>query len=302
MLPSDMFFFERGWLSSNHLLLTGDEDNILIDTGYVSHADQTVALIRHALKGQALRGIWNTHLHSDHCGGNAALQAAYPDVFTRIPPGLSDAVSTWDDSSLTFQATGQSCPRFTFQGLLSPGTSLPAGGRCWQVHASPGHDPDAILLFEPVSGVLLSADALWESGFGVVFPEILGESGFDDVESTLNLIEELQPRTVVPGHGKVFTDLAGALQRARDRLDIFRQSPLKHASHAAKVLLKFHLMEIRHCAESDLLPWAEKSRFLLTLHQVHYPSTPFQDWIAQMVGSLVNSGALVREGRQLIDA
>ena len=302
MLPSDMLFIERGWLSSNQLLLTGQDDAVVIDSGYVSHAAQTLALVRHALNGQALRGLWNTHLHSDHCGGNAALQAAYPDMKTWIPPGLSQAVQSWDDASLTFQATGQSCPRFTFQGLLLPGTCVQAGGREWHIHAAPGHDPDAVLLFEPQSGVLLSADALWENGFGVIFPEILGEPGFDDVASTLDLIERLHPHVIVPGHGRVFDDVTGALRRARDRLDAFRHAPLKHASHAAKVLMKFRLLEIQRCQESELMQWAERSRYLQVLHDIHYPGVAFTDWAQQMLDGLVKSGALIRHDRELLNA
>ena len=65
--------FERGWLSANNILLTDSESATLVDSGYVSHQDQTIALIAHALNGRQLDRLVNTHLHSDHCGGNAIL-------------------------------------------------------------------------------------------------------------------------------------------------------------------------------------------------------------------------------------
>ena len=37
--------------------------------------EHAVALVQAALGGQALELLLNTHLHCDHCGGNAALQA-----------------------------------------------------------------------------------------------------------------------------------------------------------------------------------------------------------------------------------
>ena len=43
------------------------------------------------------------------------------------------------------------------------------------------------MLFDAAHGVLIAADALWEDGFGVVFPEIDGEPGFDDVGTVLDL-------------------------------------------------------------------------------------------------------------------
>ena len=52
------------------------------------------------------------------------------------------------------------------------------GGFDWQVISAPGHDPHAVILFNPDTRVLISADALWERGFGVIFPELEGESGF----------------------------------------------------------------------------------------------------------------------------
>ena len=72
-----MQVFERGWLSSNNVLFIGKEETALIDTGYATHAPQTLALTRHALQGRPLDRIVNTHLHSDHCGGNALLQRTY---------------------------------------------------------------------------------------------------------------------------------------------------------------------------------------------------------------------------------
>lgn len=91
-----------------------------------------------------------------------------------------------------------------------------------------------------VSGVLIKAGALWEHGFGVVFPELDGDSAFDNVGRVLDLIEALPVRCVIPGHGAPFTDVAGALKRARTRLEGFRADPLRHG---ARVMLKYHLME-----------------------------------------------------------
>ena len=200
LLPEKMTFVQRGWLSANHLLLQDSEETVLIDSGYVSHADQTLSLIAHALQGRPLDRLFNTHLHSDHCGGNAALKAQYPHMQTTIAPGLADAVSSWDQAGLTYVPTGQDCPRFQFDGLMQPGDELTLAGFAWQVHAAPGHDPHSIMLFQPDHAVLVSADALWENGFGVVFPEIEGEDGFTGIGQTLDLIELLAPRVVVPGH------------------------------------------------------------------------------------------------------
>src|SRR5450830_889398 len=86
-LPTNVVVFERGWLSSNNVLFVGAEETALVDTGYATHAEQTVALVESALGARPLDRVLNTHLHSDHCGGNAALQQRYPGLCTDIPPG-----------------------------------------------------------------------------------------------------------------------------------------------------------------------------------------------------------------------
>lgn len=174
-LPANVLVFERGWLSSNNILFVGTDETALVDTGYCVHADQTLALVESALDSRPLDRVLNTHLHSDHCGGNAALQRRYPALLTDIPPGEAALVERWDEGGLSFLATGQTCPRFRFTGLLQPGTECLLGDAVWQVHGAPGHDPHSIVLFEPASRTLISADALWENGFGIAFPELIGE-------------------------------------------------------------------------------------------------------------------------------
>jgi hypothetical protein len=53
-LPSDILLFERGWLSSNNVLLLGQDSTALVDSGYATHAPQTLALVGAALGGRPL--------------------------------------------------------------------------------------------------------------------------------------------------------------------------------------------------------------------------------------------------------
>jgi glyoxylase-like metal-dependent hydrolase (beta-lactamase superfamily II) len=263
----------------------------LVDSGYATHAPQTLALVAARLGTRELDVLINTHLHSDHCGGNAALQARYPGMQTLIPSGQAAHVTTWDPYALSYTPTGQLCERFSFSATLQAGTELELGNLRWQVHAAPGHDPNSVVLFEPQSRLLLSADALWENGFGVVFPELDGDDAFDEVATTLDLIESLSPRTVIPGHGDAFSDVPAALARARKRLDSFVQRPDKHIHYAAKVMLKFKLLEVQCIAVDALVAWARGTDLLLHLHPVDAQQLDFDKWIAQLIDELVASGA-----------
>ncbi|MDZ7921138.1 MBL fold metallo-hydrolase [Rhodoferax sp.] len=290
-LPTGVSVFERGWLSSNNILIQGAGGTALIDSGYCTHADQTLALLDSALQGRPLDLLLNTHLHSDHCGGNAALQARYPALQTHIPPAHADYVRVWDAHALSYTPTGQQCPRFHLDATLRPGTEIQLGDLQWQVHAAPGHDPHSVILFEPHSRALVSADALWEKGFGVVFPELDGDDAFDEVAATLDLIERLNPATVIPGHGAPFTDAAQAIAYARQRLNGFVQNPAKHLQYAAKVLLKFKLLEAQRLELDALLGWARGTPYFATMLSTHFDGQTFEAAARQLVQDLVRSGA-----------
>ncbi len=298
--------FERGWLSSNNVLLHGRDEAeaaTLIDSGHCLHAAQTVALVRQAMRPrQGLGRIVNTHLHSDHCGGNAALQRAFGATLV-IPPGDADAVTRWDEDALSYRATGQRIERFAHDALLRAGESITVGARSWSALAAPGHDPHSLILFDARDGVLISADALWANGFGVVFPELDGESAFADVAAVLDLIERLAPRVVIPGHGAPFGDVAAALQRARSRLAGFIADPAKHARHAAKVLLKYHLLEEREQALQALLAWWSATPLAgrIWLH-IGAPHDSIALWGRSLIDELVAGGALALRGEVVLDA
>lgn len=291
-LPDDIRVFERGWLSSNHVLFLAPHANTLVDSGYASHAEQTSQLIQAALGEAPLHQLINTHLHSDHCGGNAALQAIWPNVKTLIPPGLAGSVRAWDRVRLSYEPTGQQCPAFRFDEMLVPGSVVRCGLRELQVFAAPGHDPHAVLLFEPELGLLLSADALWENGFGVVFPQLEGDAGFDEVAQTLDLIESLPVQVVIPGHGAPFTDVHEALKRARTRLTKYREDPVFHARYAAKVLIKFRLLELQRDSLAGLLNWLEQTPYFKTLHERFFEDRPWTTWTQELLSDLQRAGAL----------
>lgn len=300
-LPPGVTVLERGWLSSNCTLLIGQHGTALVDSGYGTHAAQTVALVQSALQGRPLDCIVNTHLHSDHCGGNAALQVAYPGVQTLIPPGQAEHVQAWNAQALTYAPTGQTCPRFRMDAVLAPGTVMRLGEQDWQIHAAPGHDPHSVILFEPESRVLISADALWERGFGVVFPELEGDDAFAEVGATLDLIESLAPARVIPGHGPVFSTVTQALANARARLDAFVAAPDKHRQYAAKVLLKFKLLELQRLPEAALLDWALHTSYFALVHAALHTEQPLHAWLTHLSDELVRSGAAERQGALLLN-
>ncbi|PUE46700.1 MBL fold metallo-hydrolase [Limnohabitans sp. 2KL-1] len=302
LLPPGVTVFERGWLSANNILLQDAHSATLVDSGYVTHQEQTLALVTQALQGHPLDQLVNTHLHSDHCGGNQALQAHYPALSTWIPPGLADAVQGWNEDALSYQPTGQNCPPFRFTGLLQPGCTHHWADMDWEVHAAPGHDPHSVILFAPAHRLLMSADALWQNGFGVVFPELAGVAAFDEVGQTLDLIERLNPATIIPGHGAVFTEVAPALALARQKLEGFARQPERHARYGTKVLIKFKLLEWGQISKVEFNEWALSVPYMKELHQRFGQGHSLNAWLDMMLDELARSGAVQMQNNMLFDA
>jgi glyoxylase-like metal-dependent hydrolase (beta-lactamase superfamily II) len=316
-LPMGITLLERGWLSSNNVVLHSADECVLVDSGYVGHAKQTLALVTAEIGPRPLSKLVNTHLHSDHCGGNALLQSTFPGLQTYIAPGESAFVKPWTPDRLSHEATGQRCAPFSFDGLLVPGQHMQLASRDWEVISAPGHDPHAVMLWCKSERVLISADALWENGFGIVFPELTDQGGFDEVESTLNTIEKLAPRWILPGHGRAISDATGALARARSRLEQFRRNPAAHTHHAIKALLKFLLLDKRQMDWGEVREWVVSASLMRAAlaqgcakgyaiidpqsAQKWQTQTPAESWVATAVEQLVSAGVIASDDHRIWD-
>jgi glyoxylase-like metal-dependent hydrolase (beta-lactamase superfamily II) len=294
-----MTVFERGWLSSNNVLFTSAGNATLVDTGYASHAPQTRALIQQKLGARKLDAIVNTHLHSDHCGGNALLQATYAcDIL--IPSSEARAVRDWDEDALTYKATGQHCERFEYTGTVENGDTLTLANFTWRVLGAPGHDPHSLMLYCEEARVLISADALWENGFGVIFPELEGESGFAEERAVLDVIAQLKIDTVIPGHGAPFANVTRALDIAYSRLDYLQADPARNAKNALKVLIVFKLMETRSMQLSELLAMTESARAMRAAATMLAGAHERRALLEKLLAELARSGAVKLDGETVL--
>ncbi len=304
-LPAGMRFIERDWLSANMMVF----DDTVIDTGYDTHTAMTMTLVEHAFEGRAPARILNTHLHSDHCGGNAVLQARYPGIRTTIPLLDAPAVEAWNTHELTFSKTQQSCQRFTHTDTLAADTEIELGKLRFRTIATGGHDEAMLCLYCEKEGLLISADALWEDGFGVLFAQFEGLNGIAEQQATLDRLAPLDVRLVLPGHGGMFTDFNTALRTAQQRVDYFAEDPDRVWRNGMRVLIKYRLladqrMTLAHLAElfvSDGLPRQMATRSGANLDPAHLEETA-----AQAAQELVRSGVAAWEGsgreRVLINA
>jgi glyoxylase-like metal-dependent hydrolase (beta-lactamase superfamily II) len=290
-LPDSLTVIERGWLSSNNIVLFDDDAATVVDSGYVGHAAQTVELVKSAVAGRRLRQVINTHSHSDHIGGNAALQREFGCRIV-IPAGIEEHILNWDENALLLAPAAQRGDRFRHDEVVHAGDTLVMGGLEWGAHAAPGHDMDALVFHCPRARLLISGDALWEDGFGIIFGELLGIPGaLAATRTTLDIIARLPIDTVIPGHGQPFGDIEAALERAYKRLAAFEADPVRMARNAIKACFIFNLLDLQSLPRDELEGYLERVPFFHDVCARHLGvSMPeLADWL---VAELLRAGAL----------
>ena len=293
-LPESIQVIERGWLSANNIVLHEGAEAIVVDSGYGAHVPQTLALLERVLAGKKLARLVNTHCHSDHMGGNAAIQAKY-GCRTSIPEGEAALIDDWDEQALILAIADQRAERFRYDDTFRDGDTLRMGGLDWQVIAAPGHDTHAVMFYSPEARILMSGDALWENGFGVVFSQLFGrDTALAETRATLEAIGGLRVDVVIPGHGRPFGDAGAALERALYRLEGYEEDITRLARHCAKVMLSFALLEKRSMPLAELPAYVARVPILAELNSryLRMTSAAMAEWL---VNDLERAGAAHRQ-------
>ncbi|HIZ27149.1 MBL fold metallo-hydrolase [Barnesiella sp. An55] len=170
----------------------------IVDAGcYYTKEEETLA--RFISDNQlTVKYLLATHLHFDHCFGNAFVAQKY---------GVSLCASQADEFLL--QLMPQQCQAFgiPFKGKIEPigqyidhGDTFVLGQEEIRAIAVPGHSPGSLAFYVPESGFVLTGDALFQLSIGRTdFP---GGNHRQLIESIHKNLLTLPSETVVyPGHG-----------------------------------------------------------------------------------------------------
>jgi glyoxylase-like metal-dependent hydrolase (beta-lactamase superfamily II) len=299
MLPPQIRVIERGWLSSNNIVCLEGDSATLVDSGYVGHAAQTAELVKSAVAERHLTRLINTHSHSDHIGGNAAVQRAFGcDIF--IPAGIEAHIANWDEEALLLGPAAQRGDRFRHDGVIAPGDEFEMGGLQWQAIAAPGHDMEALVFHCARERLLISGDALWQDGFGIIFGELLGRGGaLAATRQTLEMLARLDVDSVIPGHGAPFGDYAAALARAFGRLEAFERDPKRVARNAVKACFTFSLLDLGRLPQAKLADFLASVPLFRNVGRDHLGMTmpELADWLRT---ELLRAGAIAVDGDDIV--
>ena len=294
-LPPGMRVIVRDWLNANHVLISSRDECALIDSGYGAHAQRTLALLRdpHALGERRLDRLINTHCHSDHMGGNAALVRAYGAAVT-LPVDAAPLIEGWDTRELLLDYADQQAERFAYTDTVAAGSSLQLGDTTWQAIAAPGHDMTALAFYSPEHRVLVSGDALWERGFGLIEPVDRLQERLAAARDTLERIAALDVGWVIPGHGAPFTGIGAAVDHALRRIESYSTDPLKLARHCLKSFFVFALLARGSMARAALPAYFERIPCYREYNERFF-RIPATALAKQLVGELVRAGVVAEQ-------
>ncbi len=252
-LPHALALVSRGWMHGNVVVVNGEQP-ALIDTGY--HTDVAPICAAFAtLTGRPLpphlATIALTHTHSDHAGGVRALVDA-SGAEVRAHPDVKRMVDDWDTRAMWLDTVGQQLPTYRVDSVVLPQALTTLGDIDWRVIHTPGHATGGVSYLWEQEGVLVSGDALWEDGFGILNPWSDGDHVFADAADALNRIDDASPRIVIPGHGRAFHNVPAALSRARSRLDYYARRPDRLQVQMVRSSLGFLRLSRPDLAESQM--------------------------------------------------
>lgn len=205
----------------NITMQVGTDGVLLVDTGLPGTSDKVLAAI-HSVTEEPIRYIINTHMHSDHTGGNEALAKAGNTIAGGNVVGDIGASAGNQAAILAFQTvldrmsapTGQQAP--TPQGAwptetyTTPERKLFFNGEAVQViHIPNAHtDGDSIVFFHR-SDVISTGDIFVTNRYPIV--DMARGGNIQGVIAGLNRIIELATpgptdeggTLIVPGHGRL---------------------------------------------------------------------------------------------------
>ena len=166
--------------------LAGDASVVCIDPG--PDDDSHLAAILEAAKdrGGRITTILLTHSHPDH-----------RPLALRLGRETGAAVHCFDPSAGSEHAQALSDGDVMRRGELELIT----------VH-TPGHTRDHLCFFDPASRTLFTGDHILNGTTSVVHP---GEGNMTDYMDSLRRVQELNPLTILPGHGERVDDAAALI-------------------------------------------------------------------------------------------
>ena len=184
----DGIYMIRSSASGNITVFTSDDGVLLVDDKLENEYDRSMELLR-TVTDQPVRYVINTHMHPDHTGGNARLEA------------LDAAIIATENARRRLAETqSQGLPVFTFDDHLR----VYFAGRPMDLYwLGRGHTDGDLVVHLPEDGLILTGDLFAGGNPYVRAIDPDGGGSLRDWSATIGRVLELDFDTVIPGHSEI---------------------------------------------------------------------------------------------------
>ena len=258
-VPQDeIVFLQARWPSANSYLVTSDPP-VLIDTGYHTElAELEAGLAAHGVRPSDLGLIINTHTHSDHIGGNAAIQArSGAPIAMHEYEGRPINQGDWWGTGVRY--LDQEAPPFRVTRYLHDGEVLQFGDLRLEVLHVPGHSSGSVALYERSRETLIVGDVFHAGDVGWINAPIEGTIAVYNARRSIERIGRLRIRRAYSGHGPEIIDVDKSSRAAIERIESFIEDPRRMALHGMKRVFVFALMIRGGISEQEVVAYLRRT-------------------------------------------
>lgn len=276
------------WWINNAGAVRGRDGVALVDTCATrKRTERFLAAVREVAGAAPIRFAVNTHLHGDHCYGNALLPAE-----TAIVGHEKTRAGLLADTLLTVTPPVWSpTPDFGVASVRAPNVvvhdrlTLHLGEHRIELRhpGHPAHTEGDVVAWLPDSGVLFAGDLLFHG----ITPMVLMGS-LDGALRSLQWLDDFGAGTVVPGHGPVIDDLAPVLA-AHERYYRF----VLATAEAGKAEGRTPLEAATGADLGEFADWPDPERLVLNLHRAYAGAEPV-DLLAAFSDAMTWNGGPLR--------
>lgn len=267
---------DGSWGYSNAGIVTDGDQSLLVDTLFdLALTEEMLRAMRDAIPAAGqIDALVNTHANGDHCFGNQLVgdaiilaSRAGAEEMEELPPAvLAGMMRSTDDLGIAGKYLKRIFGAFDFEGIESTLPTRTFDGE--HVHrvgdkevrlfeVGPAHTRGDVLVHVPEDEVIFTGDILFIDGTPIIW-----EGPVENWIRACDLILELEPRIIVPGHGPL-TDAAG-VRGVQDYLRYVRDEARKRfdAGMAPDEAA-------RDIALSEYSAWLDSERIVINVHTLY---------------------------------
>ena len=298
----DIVFLRAKWPSANSYLVTSDPP-VLVDTGYCTElAGLEGALAAHGVRLRDIGLVINTHSHTDHIGGNSAIQArSGAPIAMHEYEGRPINQGDWWSAGLRY--LDQEAPPFRVARYLHDGEILKCGDLQFEILHVPGHSSGSVALYERSRETLIVGDVFHANDVGWINEPIEGAIAVHNARRSIERLRQLPVRRAYSGHGPALTNVAAHAQAAIERIESFIAEPRRMALHGMKRVFVFALMIHGGIAEDDVVKYLRQTLWFPEFCVRYFEREPLGAVAGHLRDELLSGGAIaVRNGRLISTA